>query len=415
MTGGQIPPHAPVEVDGHDPIHPDDHGPPVHEDIDFPNEDVNDSGEQDDDEGMNDPPADQPSGGQPPMFPPYPPPSYPPVVNVPVQPQSQFDNPDETIEQVMQPVADEDSSSDDRTLNEPIRLQMKQRHVSHDSDDKPPKAKAKVQVKKQKVQLPGHQHAIVPPPVKPPKFEDEDEKPSASSSHDQDVPLPTTTPHSFTPSPAVPEDTADYDTPESGSQETVQYHDPEDETEEPVLNEEEIEHLQSEDSESTRQYDSEFVQFDGDYFVLLGHKSAAPDFQSYDVKGFQKFCQYLAKNGKKTPKSEAVITPAILQLYAKQIKQAKLEEFRSFLDFTAMKFRDRRKHKIENFVTGRWVLTIKTDKDGKFKKFKARWVCRGFQDAKKWDLQTDSPTATRYGFRVAPAACRVYVLGSFAY
>ena len=137
--------------------------------------------------------------------------------------------------------------------------------------------------------------------------------------------------------------------------ETIPYHDPEDETEEPVLNEEEIERLQSEDSESTLQYESEFVQFDGDYFVLLGHKSAAPDFQSYDVKGFQKFCQYLAKNGKKTPKSEAVITPAILQQYAKQIKQAKLEEFRSFLDFTAMKFRDRRKHKIENFVTGRWV------------------------------------------------------------
>ena len=136
-------------------------------------------------------------------------------------------------------------------------------------------------------------------------------------------------------------------------------------------------------------------------FLLLGHKSAAPDFQSYDVKGFQKFCQYLAKNGKKTPKSEAVITPAILQQYAKQTKQAKLEEFRSFLDFTAMKFRDRRKHKIENFVTGRWVLTMKTDNDGKFKKFKARWVCRGFQDAQKWDLQTESPTATRYGFCVA--------------
>ena len=401
MTGGQIPPHAPVEVDGHDPIHPDDHGPPVHDDVEFPNEDVDDSGEQDDDDGMNDPPADQPSGGQPPMFPPYPPPSYPPVVNVPVQPQPQFDNPDETIEQVMQPVADEDSSSEDRTLNEPIRLQVKQRHVSHDSDDKPPRAKAKVQVKKQKVQLPGHQQAIVPPTVKPPAFEDEESNPTASSSHDHTVPLPTTTPHSFTPSPAVPEDTADYDTPQSGSQETIQYHDPEDETEEPVLNEEEIEHLQSEDSESTRQYESEFAQFDGDYFVLLGHKSAAPDFQSYDVKGFQKFCQYLAKNGKKTPKSEAVITPAILQQYAKQIKQAKLEEFRSFLDFTAMKFRDRRQHKIENFVTGPWVLTIKTDKDGKFKKFKARWVCRGFQDAQKWDLQTDSPTAARYGFRVA--------------
>ncbi len=69
-----------------------------------------------------------------------------------------------------------------------------------------------------------------------------------------------------------------------------------------------------------------------------------------------------------------------------------------------MTFRDRRKHKIEHFVTGRWVLTIKkfkTDKDGQLKKFKARWVCRGFQDAQKWDLQTDSSTATRYRFRVA--------------
>ena len=64
--------------------------------------------------------------------------------------------------------------------------------------------------------------------------------------------------------------------------------------------------------------------------------------------------------------------PAILQQYAKQIKQAKLEEFRSFLDFTAMKFRDWRKHKIDNFVTGRGVLTIKTDKDGQCKEFKAR-------------------------------------------
>ena len=190
-------------------------------------------------------------------------------MNVPVQPQPQF-NPDETIEQVMQPVADEDSSSEDRTLTEPIRLQMKQRHISHDSDDKPPKAKAKVQVKKH----PGHQQAIVPPTVKPPAFEDEESNPTASSSNDPTIPLPTTTPHSLTPSPAAPEDTADYDTPQSGSQGTIQYHDPEDETEEPVLNEEEIEHLQSEDSESTRQYESEFVQFDGDYFVLLGHKSA---------------------------------------------------------------------------------------------------------------------------------------------
>ena len=50
-----------------------------------------------------------------------------------------------------------------------------------------------------------------------------------------------------------------------------------------------------------------------------------------------------------------------------------------------MTFRDKRHHK----------------KDGQFKKFKARWVCRGFQDAQQYDLQTDSPTATRYGFHVA--------------
>eukprot|EP00439_Symbiodinium_sp_Y106_P036560 s6218_g4.t1 len=128
---------------------------------------------------------------------------------------------------------------------------------------------------------------------------------------------------------------------------------------------------------------------------------AAPDFGSYDVTGFKQFEQYLAKNGKKQPKAESVITQEVLRKYAKEIKQAKLEEFRSFLDFTAMTFRDKRRHKIDNYVTGRWVLTIKVDKDGQFKKFKARWVCRGFQDAQKYDLQTDSPTATRYGFRVA--------------
>ena len=32
-----------------------------------------------------------------------------------------------------------------------------------------------------------------------------------------------------------------------------------------------------------------------------------------------------------------------------------------------MTFRDKRRHKIDNYVTGRWVLTIKVDKDGQFK------------------------------------------------
>ena len=394
-----VPPHPPVGADGNDPIHPDDHGPPPEDDVNMPPDGANGSGEQDDsDFDMDDPHVNPPPGGQPP-FPPQPPPSMPPStpeVQFPTAQPSPFSNPDETIEAVMQPVPD-DSSSEEPHITEPERIEIKQRHVSHDSDEKPPKAKARVMTKKQKVQLPGHQNPIEVPTVKQPNDDEDDvPNPTAASSNDPTIPLPTTTPHSFT--PAQPEDEEEYNTPQS-SQDTIPYQDVE--TEEPIITEDEVEHLNSNGSDDTQPYDSEFVQFEGDYFVNLGHNSTAPDFKSYDINGFRQFCQYLAKNGKKTPKAESVITPQVLQKYAKQIKQAKLEEFRSFLDFTAMKFRDRRKHKIENFVTGRWVLTIKTDKDGQFKKFKARWVCRGFQDAQKWDLQTDSPTATRYGFRVA--------------
>ena len=394
-----VPPHPPVGADGNDPIHPDDHGPPPKDDVNMPPDGVNDSGEQDDsDFDMDDPHVNSPPGGQPP-FPPQPPPSMPPStpeVKFPTAQPSPFSNPDETIEAVMQPLPD-DSSSEEPHITEPERIEIKQRQVSHDSDEKPPKAKARVMTKKQKVQLPGHQNPIEVPTVKPPNDDEDDvPNPTAASSNDPTIPLPTTTPHSFT--PAQPEDEEEYNTPQS-SQDTIPYQDVE--TEEPIITEDEVEHLHSNGSDDTQPYDSEFVQFEGDYFVNLGHNSVAPDFKSYDINGFRQFCQYLAKNGKKTPKAESVITPQVLQKYAKQIKQAKREEFRSFLDFTAMKFRDRRKHKIENFVTGRWVLTIKTDKDGQFKKFKARWVCRGFQDAQKWDLQTDSPTATRYGFRVA--------------
>ena len=126
------------------------------------------------------------------------------------------------------------------------------------------------------------------------------------------------------------------------------------ETEEPIITEDGVEHLNSNGSDDTQPYHSEFVNFEGDYFVLLGHHSVAPDFKSYDVAGFRQFCQYLVKNGKKTPKAESVNTREVLQKYAKQIKQAKLEEPRSFLDFTAMKFRDTRKHKIEKLR--RWTL-----------------------------------------------------------
>ena len=87
--------------------------------------------------------------------------------------------------------------------------------------------------------------------------------------------------------------------------------------------------------------------------------------------------------------------------YAKEIRAAKLEEFKSYLDNDAIRLTDRRELGQDvNFLTGRWVLKVKVDKNGYFSKFKARWVCRGFQDKFAWDQQTDSPTATRYGFRL---------------
>ena len=74
-------------------------------------------------------------------------------------------------------------------ITEPERLEIKQRHVSHDSDEKPPKAKARVMTKKQKVQLPGHQNPIEVPTVKPPNDDEDDvPNPTAASSNDPTIP-----------------------------------------------------------------------------------------------------------------------------------------------------------------------------------------------------------------------------------
>ena len=240
-------------------------------------------------------------------------------------------------------------------------------------------------------------------PVDIPQEDDDDHHTlKLQSSNDPSIPLPTTTLTSFMPGDFSP---PDQNPSTQGTLELVPAQDDDEERTEPyedddtpVLTEEDIAQLQEEDVD-TEPYNSDhfhFVDVAGTVFVPIGPKlTGAPDFGSYDVSGFNRFEQYLAKNGKKQPKAECVITQEVLRKYAKEIKQAKLEEFRSFLDFTAMTFRDKRRHKIDNYVTGRWVLTIKVDKDGQFKKFKTRWVCRGFQDAQKYDLQTDSPTATR--------------------
>ena len=84
--------------------------------------------------------------------------------------------------------------------------------------------------------------------------------------------------------------------------------------------------------------------------------------------------------------------------FAKQFLEAKQAECKSWFDNDVFELVDMRKLKIRNYVAGRWVLTIKKDKDGNFLKCKARWVLKGFQDRQKDTQQTDSPAASRSGF-----------------
>ena len=87
--------------------------------------------------------------------------------------------------------------------------------------------------------------------------------------------------------------------------------------------------------------------------------------------------------------------------YYKQFAEAKHLEWKCWIDSEVFDLVDLRKFNPKNNVTGRWVLTIKTDKQGNFLRTKARWVSRGFQDKQKDYLQTDSPASTRPGFRMS--------------
>ena len=86
--------------------------------------------------------------------------------------------------------------------------------------------------------------------------------------------------------------------------------------------------------------------------------------------------------------------------YYKQFAEAKHLEYRSWVDNEVFDLIDMRKVQLRNCVTERWMLTIKTDKQGNFLRAKARWVLRGFQDKQKEYLQTDSPASTRLGLRM---------------
>ena len=69
--------------------------------------------------------------------------------------------------------------------------------------------------------------------------------------------------------------------------------------------------------------------------------------------------------------------------YHKQIAEAKHLEWKSWIDNEVFDLVYMRKFKPKSYVTGRLVLTIKTDKRGNFLRAKARWVLLGFQDKQK--------------------------------
>ena len=80
-------------------------------------------------------------------------------------PSTPFSDPDTPIEQIADPGPDDPPSPGPDQTSEPIRVQRKQRQISVDSTDALPKAKAKVIIKKPKVQLPSHVQSISVPSV----------------------------------------------------------------------------------------------------------------------------------------------------------------------------------------------------------------------------------------------------------
>ena len=74
----------------------------------------------------------------------------------PSSPSTPFSNPDVPIEEITDPGQDDDPSPGHDPTDEPVRVQRKQGQISFDSTDALPKTKAKVIIKRPKVQLAGH-------------------------------------------------------------------------------------------------------------------------------------------------------------------------------------------------------------------------------------------------------------------
>ena len=108
-------------------------------------------------------------------------------------------------------------------------------------------------------------------------------------------------------------------------------------------------------------------------------------------------------SGKPKTKNRArkQVTQMELRQYRLQFQEAKQNEHKSWVNNDVYDLIDMWKHPARNFVKGRWVLTLKRDKDGKCQKCKSIWVLKGVQDKQTIDQQTDSPTSARPRFRMS--------------
>ena len=99
-------------------------------------------------------------------------------------------------------------------------------------------------------------------------------------------------------------------------------------------------------------------------------RSLGPNRASNQNRKERRAC-FKATKLKRPDRSRKEATATDQKKYLKDCLEAKLKEDQSWVDNDVFELVDLRKVACKNFVRGRWVLTIKRDKDGNFVKVKA--------------------------------------------
>jgi hypothetical protein len=134
-----------------------------------------------------------------------------------------------------------------------------------------------------------------------------------------------------------------------------------------------------EDSEATISYDAEHAELiidEGCWTYLTGREKTCANTASFTMPEFHD-CPFDVFTVQSTPlkpltkkqlkaRKEASVTD--LRNYAKQFREAKLLEYESWKENEVFELVDTRKQHCRTWVTGRWVLTVKHDKEGNFQK-----------------------------------------------